>query len=85
MLVISDGIGELKKSGCVPSHQCKRHPVELGRAVCVEGLDERRVKMFCLSVMQLLPMLFPMPLSSCVLFVFFYFLATRMACQILVP
>ena len=34
MLVISDGIGELKKSGCVPSHQCKRHPVELGRAVC---------------------------------------------------
>ena len=44
--------------------------------LCVEGLDKRRVKMFCLSVTQLLPMLFPMPLSSCVLFVFFYFLAT---------
>ena len=43
---------------------------------CAEGLDKRRVKMFCLSIMQLLPMLFPKPLSSCVLFVFFYFLAT---------
>ena len=34
MLVISDCIGVLKQSGWIPSHQCKRHPVELGRAVC---------------------------------------------------
>ena len=76
MLVISDCIGVLKKSGCVPSHQCKRHPVELGRAVCGGSGRDKCQDKFCLSITQLLPTLFPMPLSSCVLFVFFYFLPT---------
>jgi len=53
-----------------------RHPVELGRAVCGGSGRDKCQDKFCLSITQLLPTLFPMPLSSCVLFVFFYFLAT---------